>query len=41
MAERPFPAYRGDEPYVFVSYSHDDADAVYPELRWLKQQGFK
>ncbi len=40
MAERPFPAYRGDEPYVFVSYSHDDADAVYPELRWLKQQGF-
>ncbi|MEE9253695.1 MAG: TIR domain-containing protein [Pseudomonadales bacterium] len=40
MAERPFPAYRGDEPYVFVSYSHVDADVVYPELRWLKQQGF-
>lgn len=40
MAERPFPAYRGDAPYVFVSYSHDDAELVYPELRWLKQQGF-
>ncbi|MEJ2130524.1 MAG: TIR domain-containing protein, partial [Gammaproteobacteria bacterium] len=40
MAERPFPAYRGDEPYVFVSYSHDDAHVVYPELLWLKQQGF-
>lgn len=40
MAERPFPAYRGDEPYVFVSYAHDDAEVVYTELRWLKQVGF-
>jgi TolB-like protein len=38
--DRPFPAYTGDEPYVFVSYSHDDAQAVYPELARLCEQGF-
>ena len=38
--DRPFPAYKGDEPYVFVSYSHSDASAVYPELVWLKESGF-
>jgi len=35
----PFPAYSGDEPYVFVCYSHDDDRVVYPELSWLKAQG--
>ena len=40
MAERPLPAYDGDEPYVFVSYSHEDDDLVYPEIRWLQDQGF-
>lgn len=29
--ERPFPAYKGDEPYIFVSYAHADEDMVYPE----------
>lgn len=37
--ERPFPAYKGDEPYIFVSYAHADAELVYPELIWLKEQG--
>jgi|TARA_B100000315_G_scaffold254130_1_gene294504 serine/threonine-protein kinase len=37
---RPFPAYQGDEPYIFVSYSHEDAEAVYAEIQWLKTQGF-
>ena len=36
--ERPFPAYRGDDPYTFVCYSHTDADLVYPELVWLTKQ---
>jgi TolB-like protein len=40
VIQRPFGAYRGDGPYVFVSYAHDDADAVFPELVWLKEQGF-
>ena len=38
--DRPFAAYTGDEPYVFVSYSHSNSDAVYPELVWLKECGF-
>lgn len=38
--ERPFPAYKGDEPYVFVSYAHGDDVLVYPEIRWLQQSGF-
>jgi len=38
--ERPFPAYQGDQPYIFVSYAHEDAELVYPEIQWLKDQGF-
>lgn len=38
--DRPFPAYKGDEPYVFVSYSHSNSSAVYSELVWLKEAGF-
>ena len=38
--ERPFPAYKGDEPYIFVSYAHADADLVYPEIQWLHNRGF-
>ena len=40
MADRPLPAYDGDGPYVFVSYSHEDDELVYPEIRWLQDQGF-
>ena len=36
--DRPFPAYKGDDPYVFVCYSHADSDLVYPELMWLKKR---
>ena len=38
--ERPFPAYKGDKPYIFVSYAHTDADLVYPEIQWLHDRGF-
>ena len=37
--ERPFPAYKGDDPFVFVCYAHEDSDVVYPELTWLREQG--
>ena len=37
--ERPFQAYDGDEPYVFVCYSHDDSEMVYQELTWLRDHG--
>ncbi|HJN52309.1 MAG: toll/interleukin-1 receptor domain-containing protein [Pseudomonadales bacterium] len=38
--ERPFPAYKGTEPYIFVSYAHEDAEMVYPEIARLRDQGF-
>ena len=38
--DSPFPAYKGDQPYIFVSYAHDDAELVYPEIIRLKKQGF-
>lgn len=37
--EKPFTAYEGDEPYVFVCYAHADAGTVYPEIAWLCEQG--
>lgn len=38
--ERPFPAYQGDQAYIFVCYAHADADLVYPELVWIKECGY-
>jgi len=38
--ERPFAAYKGDAPYIFVCYAHDDAPHVYPELVRLRDAGF-
>jgi TolB-like protein/Tfp pilus assembly protein PilF len=38
--DRPFPAYRGNEPYIFVGYAHRDSNAVFQELVWLKESGF-
>ena len=37
---KPFEAYRGDAPYVFVSYAHQDKEAVFIELVRLKKLGF-
>ena len=36
---KPFSAYQGDEPYVFVCYAHDDEGVVYPEIGWLHAHG--
>src|SRR5262245_47793850 len=38
--ERPFSAYKGNAPYIFVCYAHEDAPLVYPELARLKDAGF-
>ncbi len=38
--ERPFLAYKGEEPYIFASYAHADAPKVYPELTRLRDAGF-
>ncbi len=37
--EKPFPAYRGNDAYVFVCYAHEDTGVVYPELKRLQGKG--
>ncbi|NNE41893.1 MAG: TIR domain-containing protein, partial [Marinicaulis sp.] len=39
MEKRPFEAYRGDDPYIFVSYAHADSETVYPLLISLRERG--
>ncbi|MEO8009163.1 MAG: TIR domain-containing protein, partial [Betaproteobacteria bacterium] len=39
--KRPFPAYKGDKPYVFVCYAHENAGGVYPELQRLHDAGVR
>ncbi|MBR5015554.1 MAG: toll/interleukin-1 receptor domain-containing protein, partial [Clostridia bacterium] len=36
----PYPAYRGTEPYIFISYAHDDKDIVFPEIKRFNEAGF-
>ncbi len=36
----PFEAYEGEEPYLFISYSHQDAHLVYPEIIQLRDAGY-
>lgn len=38
--EKPFTAYQGDGPYIFVSYAHNDAAVVFPEMVRLRDAGF-
>lgn len=37
----PFGAYRGTEEFVFVSYAHKDGSAVFPDITYLHQQGYR
>jgi tetratricopeptide (TPR) repeat protein len=37
--QMPFEAYEGDEPFVFVSYSHTDKLQVYPIIDYLNKKG--
>lgn len=36
----PFKAYKGDEPFIFVSYAHSDKLQVYPIMDYLNKSGF-
>ena len=36
----PYPAYRGKEPYIFVSYAHVDSPRVFPEIAHFNEAGF-
>lgn len=33
-------AYNGIEPFIFISYSHEDSAIVYREIEWLHNKGF-
>ena len=37
----PFEAYAGEEPFVFVSYAHNDGHLVYPEIKALHDSGVR
>jgi hypothetical protein len=37
----PFKSYKGDKPYIFVSYSHSDINRVYPEIVRLRNLGYR
>jgi len=37
---RLFAAHAGEDSYIFVSYAHEDAEIVCPQLDWLRGQGF-
>ncbi|MFX0137698.1 MAG: tetratricopeptide repeat protein, partial [Candidatus Hodarchaeota archaeon] len=39
--QMPFKAYKGEEPFVFVSYSHTDRLKVYPIIDYLNKTGIK
>ena len=36
----PFEAYRGSEPYIFISYAHDDADLVFSDITRFHNDGY-
>ena len=36
---KPFRAYNGTEPYVFVCYAHGDSDSVYSDLMLVHSKG--
>ena len=40
LAALPFSAYKGNEPYMFISYSHKDSGEVYPILSQFHRQGY-
>ena len=40
MPKKPL-AYRGDEPFVFVSYAHADAELAYPIISGLQERGMR
>ena len=40
VGRMPYPAYRGKEPYIFISYAHKDMEKVYAEIRRFNEAGF-
>ena len=40
VGRMPFPAYRGSEPYIFVSYAHADSVRVFEEIKSFNENGY-
>ena len=40
VGRMPYPAYRGKDPYVFISYAHKDYVKVFEEIRRFNEAGF-
>ena len=40
VGRMPFPAYRGNEPYIFVSYAHKDSEKVFREIQKFSEAGY-
>ena len=38
--KKPFDAYEGDEPYIFISYAHKDRRLVFPEIEKFHNEGY-
>jgi len=41
MISPTIKAYKGEDPYLFISYAHKDSDVVFPEIERLAKSGFK
>lgn len=41
MPSIPFAASSGSDPYVFVSYSHQDSEKVFPIIKQLHEKGYR
>jgi len=40
IGRMPFPAYRGNGPYIFISYAHVDSELVFPEIKDFNKNGY-
>ncbi|MDD3899061.1 MAG: TIR domain-containing protein [Syntrophomonas sp.] len=40
VGRMPFPAYRGGEPYIFISYAHVDSERVFKEIKGFNENGY-
>ncbi|WP_298500799.1 toll/interleukin-1 receptor domain-containing protein [uncultured Methanobrevibacter sp.] len=40
LLKKPFKAYKGDEPFIFISYAHRDAQLVFSEIRRFHDEGY-
>ena len=40
LGRMPFPAYRGRDPYIFISYAHLDSKKVFNEIKGFNECGY-